>query len=152
MNEIRIKDVRFDGDKVSITADLKAAYEPERGVEHFTRKFSFSALGEFLIEDDIRTAKPAKITSYLHSDTAIVDKNGGFEFEPGVTSLFIDILDPKGVETVIEKNILTAPGRPGSVDKGEREERGVRLAISTKDKTSEFKSKIRLKIPNSTRN
>lgn len=145
MNQIRLTDVKFDEGKVSITADLKAAYEPEVGVEKFVRKFTFNSPGEFLIEDDIKTTKPAKITSYLHSDTAIVER-GNFEFEPGKPSLFAEILEPKSLDTVIEKNILTAPGRPGSVDKGEREERGVRLAISTRGKTKSTKFRVKLKI------
>lgn len=148
MNRIRLTDVKFDEGKVSVTADLKAAYEPEVGVEKFVRKFSFTSPGEFLIEDDINTAKPTKITSYLHSDTAIVEREGKFEFEPGKLSLFVEILEPKNLDAAIEKNILTAPGRPGSVDKGEREDRGMRLAISTKEKRKRTKFRVTLKIVN----
>ena len=146
LDKIRLTDVKFDPSKLSITADLAPAYEPELGVEKFIRKLTFTAPGEFLIEDDIKTSKPTKITSYLHSDTAIVEKDGKFEFEPGKASMFAEIIEPKNLHTIIEKNILTAPGRPGSVDKGEREERGVRLAISTPEKTTETIFKIRLKI------
>lgn len=148
MDKIRFTDVKFENGKVTATADVTAAYEPEVGVEKFTRKFTFTAPGEFTIEDDVRTAKPMKVTSYIHSDTAIVAKGNGFEFEPGTTSLFAEVVTPTKVETVIEKNILTAPGKPGSVDKGEREERGVRLAISTPDKVTEAKFVIRMKIVN----
>ena len=55
---------------------------------------------------------------------------------------------PKVFDAKVEKNILTAPGRPGSVDKGEREERGVRLAISTKEKVKKAQFKVKLKIQN----
>jgi hypothetical protein len=146
MDRIRLADVKFDSSKLTITADLAPAYEPEIGVETFVRKFTFTAPGEFLIEDDIRTSKPVKITSYFHSDTAIAERVERFEFELGKPSLYVEILEPKKLDTVVEKNILTAPGRPGSVDKGEREERGVRLAISTPEKTTEAKFKIRLRI------
>lgn len=148
MNKIRLTDVRLDKGAVTIVADLAPAYENELGVERFVRKFTFSLPGEFLIEDDIKTAKPSKITFYLHSDTAIVERGDQFEFEPGKPSLLAEILVPKKIDTVIEKNVLTAPGRPGSVDKGEREERGVRLAVSTAEKTTEATFKIRLKIVN----
>ncbi len=57
-------------------------------------------------------------------------------------------MTPLAVETQIEKNILTAPGRPGSVDKGEREERGVRLAISTKEKITKAKLIMELRVQN----
>ena len=34
-------------------------------------------------------------------------------------------------KAALEANALTAPGPPGSVDKGERQERGQKLSIST---------------------
>jgi hypothetical protein len=138
MNNIRLTDVSFTNGGLRITADLAAAYEPKLGVERFVRKFSFTQPGEFRIDDDIRMAKPAIITSYLHGDSTIVAREGSFDFEPGKTSLLVQILKPDNLSTTIEKNILTAPGRPGSVDKGEREERGVRLAVSTREKVSQL--------------
>jgi hypothetical protein len=62
--------------------------------------------------------------------------------------LIAEIVDPKDTITKIETNFLIAPGKPGSVDKGEREERGVRLAISTKEKTRSSQFVIKLKIQN----
>ncbi|MDI1240489.1 MAG: DUF4962 domain-containing protein [bacterium] len=146
MNRIRVTDVNFSDGKVTISSDLKAAYVPEIGVEKFTRLFTFTAPYAFLVEDEIKTSKPRKIVSYLHSDNAIVKSGGGFEFEPGNPSLMVDLIEPKGLDAIIEKNILTAPGRPGSVDKGEREERGVRLAVSPKNVVSDFSMKARLTI------
>lgn len=146
MNKIRLVDVKMDNGKVTATADVTAAYEPEVGVEKFHRKFTFTAPGDLVIEDDVKTSKPMKITSYLHSDVAIVEKDGKFQFEPGSPSLMTEVAEPTKVETVIEKNVLTAPGKPGSVDKGEREERGVRLAVSTPEKVTEAKFVIRMKI------
>jgi hypothetical protein len=131
---------------VSLIADLAAAYDPTVGVDKFTRQFVFTAPGEFLIEDLIKTARPQVITSYLHSDSSIVEKDGGFIFESGKPDLFAQILEPKSFDNLIEPNFLTAPGRPGSVDKGEREKRGIRLGISTKDKVAEAAFKVRLKI------
>ena len=55
-------------------------------------------------------------------------------------------MNPAMFTTSIEENFLTAPGRPGSVDKGEREQRGVRLAISTKKKVKKMKIKTMLEI------
>ena len=134
--------------KVSITADVTAAYEPELGVEKFMRKFDFSAPGKFTISDDVATKTLQTITSYLHADDKIEgSSNGGFIFEPdNKPSLLATINKPAMFTTNIEKNILTAPGKPGSVDKGEREERGVRLAISTKKKVKKLKMKTMLEI------
>ena len=146
MNRIRIDDVQFAEGKVTITADLGPAYEPEVGVEKFLRKFSFEVPGNFIVEDEIKLSEPRKIASYLHSDTEITKRGSGFEFEPGKPSLFVELIAPAGVETLIQKNILTAPGRPGSVDKGEREERGVRLVSSPAKPVRELHLATRLTI------
>ena len=50
------------------------------------------------------------------------------------------------LESKTETNILTAPGKPGSVDKGEKEERGLRLNISTRQKVTKLDLKVSLKI------
>ncbi len=146
MNQIRVADVNFANGTVIVTSDLKAAYQPEVGVEKFDRRFTFVAPGEFFVEDDIETSRPRKIISYLHSDNEIVNSGKGFEFEPGKPSLLVELIKPADLDAIIEKNILTAPGRPGSVDKGEREERGVRLAISPRRSAASFSMKTRLTI------
>ncbi len=146
LNEIKIRDVKMDDKSVSLLADLTAAYEPEVGVEWFVRRFSFTAPGDFVIKDSIKTARAQRLTSYLHSDNAIVKRNGGFEFESGSPRLLVEILEPSSYDAIIGPNILTAPGRPGSVDKGEREERGVRLAISTRKEEKDASFRIRLRI------
>ncbi|MEO5859384.1 MAG: DUF4962 domain-containing protein [Pyrinomonadaceae bacterium] len=146
LNKIRVTGVEFLGSRALITADLKAAYEPEVGVEKFIRRFTFSDPGVFLVEDEIKTTKPRKFISYLHSDKEIVKSGAGYEFEPGKPSLFVEIFGPSDLNAIVEKNILTAPGRPGSVDKGEREERGLRLAISPKNPVADISMKTRLTI------
>lgn len=150
LNKIRISKVSMNANNVSILADVTAAYEPELGVEKFMRKFDFFAPGKFTVFDDVQTKMPSIITAYLHADNKIENSsNGKFIFEPnGKPSLLATIDKPEMFTTQIEKNILTAPGKPGSVDKGEREERGVRLAISTKNKLKKARIKMRLEIQN----
>lgn len=135
LNRIRITDAKLSGKNVSITADLTAAYEPEIGVKKFTGNFVFTSPDRFSVRDEVETARPTKITAYLHSDNKIEKLlNQTFAFEPNGTYLSAEISTTEKLLTEVEKNILTAPGRPGSVDKGEREERGVRLAVSTEEK------------------
>ena len=147
LNRIRLTSVRKDAQKVSIIADLTAAYEPEIGVRKFIRQFEFTAPNAFLVSDDIETDRPEIITAFFHADN-IIEKlsDNKFVFEPPGTNLSLEIIAPKTFNAAIEKNILTAPGKPGSVDKGEREERGARLAVSTKEKVNKLKMETRLKI------
>ena len=147
LTKIRLTDVKLGAKNVSITADLAPAYQPERGVKKFIRNFSFSAPGSFTVSDSIETEKEQTITAFLHADKTITKQSANsFAFEPNGTSLIVDLLAPTDLETQIEKNILTAPGKPGQVDKGEREERGVRLAISTRKKVNRLDLKMSLKI------
>ncbi|MDQ3711257.1 MAG: heparinase II/III-family protein, partial [Acidobacteriota bacterium] len=149
LNQIRITDAKLNDKKVTIIADATAAYEPEVGVKRFIRKFEFTAPNEFLVTDEIELNQPQIITSFLHADTEIKQLSGKtFLFEPNGTSLLTEIIAPKQFDAKIEKNILTAPGRPGSVDKGEREERGVRLAISTDEKVQKATFAVKMKIQN----
>ena len=69
-----------------------------------------------------------------------------FEFEPDGSSLLVKILEPEIFKTKVDPNILTAPGDPGFVDKGGDQERGVKLAISTKTKVSRAKFVVELTI------
>jgi len=147
MNKIRLTDVKMNAQKVSIIADLTAAYEPEIGVLEFTRKFEFSAPNGFVVSDSVKLEKAQIITSFLHADNKIVQNGKNlFEFEPNGTSLLAEIIAPKKIEAKIEENILTAPGKPGSVDKGEREKRGWRVAISTSQPSKEANFLVKFKI------
>lgn len=147
LNQIRLTDVKMDARKVSVIADIAAAYEPEIGVKKFVRRFEFAAPDSFAVKDTVELERPQTITSFLHSDNLIKQlSERTFTFEPNGTSLLAEIVAPKTMKSVVEKNILTAPGRPGSVDKGEREERGVRLAISTAEKVDRLNLETRLKI------
>ena len=149
LNKIRIRDLKMDSSKLSLIAELADAYEPEVGVEQFTRRFEFTAPGEFLIEDNVKTEKDSTVTAYLHADTNIVESEKNlFELQPDGTSLNVQILEPQDANLKVEKNLLITPGPPGNVDKGKREERGVRLAISTDTKSGSAKFVVKLKIKN----
>ena len=149
LNKIRIRDLKMNSSKLSLIAELADAYEPEVGVEQFTRRFEFTAPGEFLIEDNVKTEKNSTVTAYLHADTNIVESEKNlFELQPDGTSLNVQILEPQDANLKVEKNLLITPGPPGNVDKGKREERGVRLAISTDTKSGSAKFVVKLKIKN----
>jgi hypothetical protein len=146
LNKIRIHDVKLDQNGASVTAELTSAYEPGVGLERFTRKFVFTAPGEFDVEDSIKASRPQPITAFLHSDNAIKQVDRAFHFEPGTPLLLVHVLAPQDYNSVIEPNFLTAPGPPGSVDKGQREQRGVRLAISTKQPVIQAEFHMHMKI------
>jgi hypothetical protein len=52
----------------------------------------------------------------------------------------------KQFQSLVETNALTAPGPPGAVDKGERQERGQKLLLSTPAPTTSARFTLRLRI------
>jgi len=63
--------------------------------------------------------------------------------------MLISVVAPEEAQTAIEPNVLTAPGRPGSVDKGERQVRGERLAVSTTKPATNARFQMVLRIEGS---
>ncbi len=144
LNEIKIISVVMNAKGVSIIADVTSAYEPEIGVKKFIRRFDFNAPNSFTVTDDVETTRLQTIISFIHADEKIEKLSAEkFLIDQTDAKLFGEIIVPKEAQTKVETNILTAPGKPGSVDKGEREERGVRLSVLTKPTT---KTKIILKL------
>ncbi len=139
-NRIRISDVKVEQNQVIVRGDATAAYQPELGLKKFVREFVYRPGAGFTISDEVETEKPAVLTFLLHADDHIEKGDGClFSITTGRVKLLIDpTLDaPVGpqalqsIQSVIETNNVTAPGPPGAVDKGERQERGQKLLLST---------------------
>jgi hypothetical protein len=89
-----------------------------------------------------------------------IEKESGnwFHIKAGRVKLLIvptieepnDIHAPKQIQSpiqaTVETNTLTAPGPPGAVDKGERQERGQKLLLSTSAPTTRARFTMRLSI------
>jgi hypothetical protein len=68
----------------------------------------------------------------LHTDVSFrKEGDDRFTTTAGDVKLSMEILEPVNLQSAIESNIVTAPGPPGSVDKGERQQRGQKLLLST---------------------
>jgi hypothetical protein len=100
-----------------------------------------------MIRDEVETAKPAIITSLIHADDLIkAEGDRRFFINRNGTKLWIDLIEPKELKSAIEVNTVTAPGPPGAVDKGERQERGQKLLISTRSPVRTATLVLRLKV------
>jgi len=102
------------------------------GIEKFDRHFIFDGDSGFVVMDDLQTTQPRRFTTLLHADRQIEPAGDRrFRIRVGDAQLLTTIVSPEGMRAVVEPNIVTAPGPPGSVDKGVKQNRGVRLAVST---------------------
>jgi hypothetical protein len=149
LNQIRISEVKVETNQVIVRGDATAAYGPELGLRKFVREFVYRPGAGFIVMDEVETTRPAVLTFALHADEHI-EKEGGclFSIKTGNVKLLIDptIEPPNELQSVIETNTLTAPGPPGAVDKGERQERGQKLLLSTPAPTTRARFKLRLSV------
>jgi hypothetical protein len=154
LNRIRIIDVKVEQNKVIVRGDATAAYGPEMGVKKFVREFVYRPGIGFTISDEVATTKPAVMTFLLHADNRFEKAKGNqFSIKAGKVKLLIKpaIQQPneralRQIESAIETNLVTAPGPPGAVDKGERQARGQKLLLSTPEPTTRVRFITRLSI------
>ena len=146
LDRIRIVDVRVNDDFVLLRGDATSAYEPQLGVKRFVRQFQYTSSEGFTIRDEVETERPAVVTSLLHVDDRLrMEGEDKFSARKNGVELLIES-ETSETQTAIEPNILTAAGPPGAVDKGERQQRGERLAISTKRPLTKVSFVLKLKI------
>ncbi len=150
INRIRITDVKIQDDYVLIKGDATSAYEPDLGVKKFIRSFEYRPSTGFTIRDEVETIRAVTITSVIHADGGLnKESEQRFMIDRRGTKLRIDLIEPKEVESAIGVNTVTAPGPPGSVDKGEQQERGQKLLISTRRPLTTTNFVLRLIVENS---
>jgi Domain of unknown function (DUF4962)/Heparinase II/III-like protein len=147
LDQIRITEAMLEPRFAYVRGEAAPAYEDHLGVKRFTRNFLFTAPGDFVVWDDVETGEPRRITSLLHADVRIeqVGKNQ-FLLKNGDEALRAIIVEPETATATIEANTVTSAGPPGSVDKGPRQERGSRLAVSTTAPATKTRFTILLKI------
>jgi Domain of unknown function (DUF4962)/Heparinase II/III-like protein len=159
LNRIKMSNIKVEPDSVVLSGDATAAYEDKLGVKQFIRDLEFRRDGTFTIRDEIDLISPGEIAVVLHADSSIepVARSQAdsslqhksaqqFRIKAGKVSLMIEPLQPASVVAAISPNRLIAPGPPGSVDKGERQERGQRLILSTAQPAKSMRFVIRLRI------
>jgi Domain of unknown function (DUF4962)/Heparinase II/III-like protein len=152
LNRIRISEVKVERGQVIVRGDAAAAYAPELGLKTFVREFTFKPGDSFTITDEIETTKPAVLTLLLHADNQIeTQSQNRFVINAGGVKLISAPMieqpnEMKQFQGVIETNSVTAPGPPGAVDKGERQERGQKLLLSTSGPVTKARFTMRLSI------
>ena len=147
LNRIRIVEARLGARGVSIRGDATAAYDPALGLKRFERLFEFDGRGGFVVTDELQSEAPRTFTALVHADETITREGAGrFSIDASGAKLNISVESPGDARALIEENVLTAAGPPGSVDKGERQVRGQRLAVSTPEPQTSVRFRVRLRL------
>ncbi len=147
LDRVRIAEVKLAKNQVYIRGEADTTYQPKLGLTRFTRHFSFRPTTGFELKDELAANQASIFTTLLHADEKLeaVGKNR-FLIRTPSASLEATIIEPTDFTAQIEPNILTAPGKPGSVDKGDRQQRGERLAVSNAKPSTFAQFLMKLKI------
>jgi hypothetical protein len=131
LDAIRITAARFSGGGATIEADFAGAYGPAAWATRAHRRFTFIAPGTFTVADTIETKSAAAVEWFLHADQPVEQKGSRYLLGPKPTRLAVDLKVPAGAAVSTGPTVLMAPGRPGSITSGERQQRGYELKVTT---------------------
>lgn len=132
---------------IEVEGQAAAAYNEELGVEEFRRVFKQVGPKEFEVQDTLKASKATVFAALVHSDDRLDEKSEGkFVVASGDAELAVEVSSESKLKTEVEPNWMTGPGRPGSVQKGEREARGKRLRISNEEAAKAFSLHTRLSV------
>lgn len=138
LDRIRIAEVSMGPDRFYARGEAAAAYPADLGVKKFDRHFLYTSGGYFVVWDEIETEKPSKVTFMLNADREI-RPNGSFaDLVNADASMRVFRISPTDAATEIVPQMVQARGLPGSVDKGDREQRGIQLRVDSKDERTSF--------------
>lgn len=144
LNRVRIESVEATKSSLEIVGEAAAAYT-KVDLQQFKRKFRFDGQ-RFTVEDTLRAATPRTFTTLLHSDTSVRQTPSGYFLGADNPGLAVRVLQPASALTNIEPNIVRSPGPPGNVDKGQMQNRGERLAITTPEKATHATFSVQLTV------
>jgi hypothetical protein len=129
LDQVRIKEARFDAAGARIVAEAASAYPPEAKLRSFVRTFAFEAPGTFRISDAVETEQPSTIAWFLHADRPFEAKQRSFSVDVDGVRLEGVLAFPAGGALRAAPAFVKSPGPPGSIDKGPREQRGHQLVL-----------------------
>jgi hypothetical protein len=129
LDTIRITRATADATGVRVEADVAGAYPQTAGLARFHRVFTFDGKAAFTVEDTIATTAPKTVEWFLHADAPIATENGAFRLGSAPAALRVRLDTPAGSKTSTGPTFLTAPGLPGSITSGKREQRGYEVRV-----------------------
>jgi Heparinase II/III-like protein/Domain of unknown function (DUF4962) len=129
LGKIRIEEATLGPDAVRIVAEIAAAYPPAAGLTTFRREFSYAAPGRFRVRDHLETREDRSLEWFLHGDRSFETTGASFHAGEGGAALQGRVVLPAGARLRTGPTILTAPGQPGSIEQGRKDQRGFELVV-----------------------
>lgn len=138
LDKIRIAETLGNKDFLYVRGEAASGYFADLGLKKFDRNFLYVAPDYFVVWDELETEKPAEFSFLLNADREIkINGNIADLINETATLRVINVLANQTKSSVVPQ-IIQARGLPGSVDKGDAEQRGVQLQTVSKDRQTKF--------------
>ena len=138
LDKIRIAETVGNKDFFYVRGEAASAYYSDLGLKKFDRNFLYVAPDYFVVWDELETEKPGEFSFLLNADREI-NLNGNIaDLINENATLRVINATPNQTKSAVVPQMIQARGLPGSVDKGDTEQRGVQLQTVSKDKQTKF--------------
>lgn len=138
LDKIRIAEINGNKDFFYARGEAASGYYADLGLKKFDRHFLHVAPDYFVIWDELETEKPSEFSFLLNADREIkIDKNIADLINETAVLRAINVSSNQ-TKSVIVPQMIQARGLPGSVDKGDAEQRGVQMQTVSIEKQTKF--------------
>jgi hypothetical protein len=138
LDKIRIAEISGNKDFFYARGEASSGYYDDLNLKKFERNFLYVAPDYFVVWDELETEKPGDFTFLLNADREIKLNGNVADLINGTATLRIVNVLANQTNSKIAPQMIQARGLPGSVDKGDAEQRGVQLQTVSKDKQTKF--------------
>jgi hypothetical protein len=130
LDRVRVTECALSSSGVRIVAELAPGYPASLGLRQATRTFTFDGARTVRVRDEIAADRPLPAEWRLHADQPFAGAGTTFAVTAGGARLEAELVDAAHARAETGPALLTAPGRPGSIEQGTREQRGYELVWS----------------------
>ncbi|HEX8195215.1 MAG TPA: DUF4962 domain-containing protein [Pyrinomonadaceae bacterium] len=135
LDKIRIAEFQAAPEFFYARGEAAAAYYTDLNVQKFDRHFLYVAPDYFIVWDELETKNPSEFSFLLNADRDIkISSETTAEIVNEQTGLRVIRISPLPAKSAIAPQMLMARGRPGSIEQGTEEQRGVQLQTVTTEK------------------
>jgi hypothetical protein len=138
LDKIHIAEASGDKNYFYARGEASSAYYSDLGLKKFDRHFLYVAPGYFVVWDELETDQPSEFSFLLNADREIKLSETGADLINGNAMLRVIRVAPEETISKVVPQMIQARGLPGSVDKGDTEQRGVQLQIVSREKKTKL--------------
>jgi hypothetical protein len=138
LDKIRIAETFGNKDYFYARGEAASGYYEDLGLKKFDRHFLYVAPDYFIVWDELETEKPSEFSFLLNADRDIKLNGTTADLINETATLRVFRVAPEAAHSKVVPQTIQARGLPGSVDKGDAEQRGVQLKTVSSRKEIKF--------------